>query len=286
MRKIIELILNWLKSLFSRKKTETETKPQTETGTTTPSTGEGGSVGTDVTEKPHIGSEQEEPEPNVPANTTLANVDPPKKEPKGIIVLLDNGHAKSTPGKRSPKKDNGDQFFEYEFNRDIVRRICEKLDMLGIKHETLVPETENDISLTSRAARANKFVNLYGVDKCLFLSVHANASGNGSQWMDPNGWSCYTSKGETAADPYAEVFMCEAEKILVPMGRKIRKYSQKKYSWENNYTVLVKTKCPAVLTENLFYDNKEDLEFLQSEVGRDAIAQIHVNAIEKINNPD
>jgi N-acetylmuramoyl-L-alanine amidase len=48
----------------------------------------------------------------------------------------------------------------------------------------------------------------------------------------------------------------------------------------------VKTKCPAILTENLFYDNKDEVKFLQSEEGREAIAQIHVNAILKIENPD
>ncbi len=202
------------------------------------------------------------------------------------VILLDNGHAKSTPGKRSPRDDSMPRFFEYEFNRDIVRRIAEKLDRIGIKYEILVPEVENDISLTSRAARANKMCNKYGKDNCLFLSIHANAAGDGNRWMTAKGWCCYTSKGETAADPCAELFMREAEKVLVPMGRTIRKYSQKKYSWEENFTVLTKTLCRAILTENLFYDNREEVKFLQSEEGRDAIAQIHVNAILKIENPD
>ena len=270
MRKMLDMILNWLESLF--KKYEVETEPETEPETDIPE---------------HTDDEQPEIEEN--DNSEIIHYtekEPIKKEPKNMVILLDNGHAKSTPGKRSPKVDGQEQFFEYEFNRDIVRRIAEKLSARGIKYEILVPEVENDISLSSRAARANKFVSDYGEDKCLFISVHANAAGNGSQWMNATGWSCYTSKGETASDPVAELFMCEAEKVLVPMGRRIRKYSQKKYSWEDNFTVLVKTKCRAILTENLFYDNKEDLAFLQSEEGRDAIAQIHVNAIEKLNNPD
>lgn len=201
-----------------------------------------------------------------------------------IVVLLDNGHAASTPGKRSPKEEGTEQFFEYEFNRDVVRRIAEKLKEIGIKYEILVPEVENDISLSSRAARANKFCSEYGTNNCIFISVHANAAGNGSSWMNAKGWCCYTSKGETVSDPYAELFMREAEKVLVPLGRTIRKYSQKKYSWEDNFTVLVKTHCPAILTENLFYDNKDEVEFLKSDEGRDAIAQIHVNTILKIEN--
>ena len=199
-----------------------------------------------------------------------------------IIVLLDNGHASSTPGKRSPKEEGMEQFFEYEFNRDIVKRIAEKLDNIGVKYEILVPEVDDDIALSTRASRANAYCAEYGNENCLFISVHANAAGNGSNWMNARGWCCYTSKGETVSDKYAEIFMRCAEEILVPIGQKVRKYSAKKYSWEENYTVLVKTNCAAILTESMFYDNKEDLKFLQSEYGRDAIAQIHVNSILEI----
>ena len=199
-----------------------------------------------------------------------------------ITILLDNGHAKETCGKRSPKFEDGTQFFEYEFNRDVVRRIVEKLDKIGIKYEILVPEVEYDVPLSKRAERANSFCEKYGVGNCLFISVHANAAGNGEKWMTAKGWSCYTSKGETTSDKYAEIFMVEAEKALKPAGFTIRKYSAKKYSWEENYTVLVKTKCPAVLSENLFYDNKVEAKFLMTDEGRDLIAQIHVNAILEI----
>ena len=37
------------------------------------------------------------------------------------------------------------------------------------------------------------------------------------------------------------------------------------------------TNCPAVLTENLFQDNKEDVEFLLSN--KQTIVNIHYNAI-------
>lgn len=54
--------------------------------------------------------------------------------------------------------------------------------------------------------------------------------------------------------------------------------------FEENFTVIYKTKCPAILTENLFMDNKTDVAFLNSEEGRNAITQIHVNAIKHICN--
>jgi N-acetylmuramoyl-L-alanine amidase len=43
--------------------------------------------------------------------------------PPKFLWILDNGHSKATPGKRSPKLEDGRQFFEYEFNRDIVKRL-------------------------------------------------------------------------------------------------------------------------------------------------------------------
>jgi N-acetylmuramoyl-L-alanine amidase len=39
------------------------------------------------------------------------------------------------------------------------------------------------------------------------------------------------------------------------------------------------TKCPAVLTENLFQDNKKDVEFLLSEKGKETIVNLHVEGI-------
>ena len=155
---------------------------------------------------------------------------------------------------------------------------------MRIPHEIIVPETEVDVPLSVRAARANALCDKYGRDRTILISVHANAAGKGDKWMTAKGWCCYTSKGETASDTYAEIFMREAEKVLAPMGFIIRKYSQKKYSWEENYTILVKTVCPAILTENLFYDNRDEVRFLQSEIGREAITQIHLNTIMQIEN--
>ena len=63
-----------------------------------------------------------------------------------MMIILDNGHGKETPGKRSPIWRDGSQLFEYEFNRDIVKRISVMLDADNIKYHVLVPELE-DITL-------------------------------------------------------------------------------------------------------------------------------------------
>ena len=262
---LIKRIVEWLKSLFVA--VEIPDEPEPADNPTEPDTGT-------TVEPPVI---PDEPEPVVDPEPE-DNTDTDMKKTYKYHILLDNGHAKKTPGKRMTLED-GRTFFEYEFNRDVVKRIAKRLDTLGVPYEILVPEVDEDIALSARAGRANKFCEKYGTKNCIFLSVHANAAGKGDKWMTAKGFSCYTSKGETASDPIAELFMRKAEEVLVPLGFTIRKYSSKKYSWEDNFTVLVKTKCPAILTENMFYDNKQEVEFLLSDKGRDAIAEIHVRSI-------
>lgn len=114
------------------------------------------------------------------------------------IVLLDNGHGKETAGKRSPVWSDGSQLFEWEFNRDIVCRIVEKLQADGIPYRVLVPE-ENDVSLTERAKRANEYAKEFN-GKAYVLSIHANAGGG-------TGWEVYTSPGQTPSDAIATVFL-------------------------------------------------------------------------------
>lgn len=48
---------------------------------------------------------------------------------------------------------------------------------------------------------------------------------------------------------------------------------------ESNFYILKNTLCAAVLTENLFQDNRSDVEFLLSAAGRRAIVSLHVEGI-------
>ena len=51
-----------------------------------------------------------------------------------FIPILDNGHGIDTAGKRSPVWDDGTQLFEWEFNRDIVKRVSSMLEEEGIQY--------------------------------------------------------------------------------------------------------------------------------------------------------
>ena len=49
--------------------------------------------------------------------------------------------------------------------------------------------------------------------------------------------------------------------------------------WEEDFYILRKSWCPAVLTENFFMDNHSDLEYLQSKAGKPAVVDTHVERI-------
>ena len=46
-----------------------------------------------------------------------------------------------------------------------------------------------------------------------------------------------------------------------------------------NFKILRETDCPAVLLENMFQDNKEDVEFLLSEDGVQKLIDMYVSAM-------
>jgi N-acetylmuramoyl-L-alanine amidase len=48
---------------------------------------------------------------------------------------------------------------------------------------------------------------------------------------------------------------------------------------EANFYVLRGTSCPAVLTENMFQDNKDDISYLTSDLGKHEIIRTHVEGI-------
>lgn len=195
-----------------------------------------------------------------------------------VCVCLDNGHAEPTLGKRSPDG----RIREWKWTRDCVRLIADKLCCLGIETYIVTPETSQDIALSTRAARVNAKMteNQKAGKKTLFISVHVNAAGNGTQWMTGTGWEAYTTPGKTNSDKLADCLYDAAEEILVPLGVRMRTdMSDGDRDKEANFTVIQKANCPAVLTENMFMDNKQDVEFLLSYVGMNAIADVHVDGI-------
>ena len=190
-------------------------------------------------------------------------------------ILIDPGHGIDTPGKRSPDG----LFREYLWNRQVADLILEGLVSAGVDASLVVTET-NDVSLRNRVNRVNTICNRLGASNVLLVSIHANAAGNGSAWMNARGWSCYTSKGKTQSDQVAECLYDAFEAEF--QDRKIRKdMSDGDRDWEENFYVLAKSKCPAVLLENFFYDNREECAWMLQEETKRRIASAAVKGIIK-----
>lgn len=186
-------------------------------------------------------------------------------------ILIDNGHGVDTAGKRSPDGS----LREYKYAREIAGRIVLELRKQGFDAERIVTE-ENDISLRERCQRVNAICNRLGTKNVILVSVHCNAAGNGSQWMNARGWSAHVSLN---ASTQSKAFARSLIKVAENEGLKVRKYAHQVPYWEQNLAICRDTNCPAVLTENLFQDNKEDVAFLLSEAGKETIVSLHVKGI-------
>lgn len=201
------------------------------------------------------------------------------------LIILDNGHGIDTAGKRSPDG----RFREYLYARNMVKRLKTAFGNVGYDTYILVPE-DKDISLPTRVARADAVYlqNKKYYDIILLLSIHCNAApGNG--WSNARGWAAYTSIGKTESDRIcarlydaAEVYLDSYKKNFKSPDknqRPIRSTTDSSKGHEANFTIVKKTKCPAVLTENLFQNNREDVAYLLSEEGMQSIVKLHVAGV-------
>ena len=181
-------------------------------------------------------------------------------------VLIDCGHGIDTPGKRSPDG----AFLEYLWNRQVGDLALTGLRARGFDADLVVTET-NDISLRARAMRVNKVCDREGTDNVILVSIHANAAGNGKTWMNATGWECNTSPGKTRSDLLAECFYDVFSKVF-PDKRMRKDLSDGDSDKESSFYILTKTRCPAVLLENFFYDNREECAWLLLEDTKKRIA--------------
>ena len=212
------------------------------------------------------------------------------------VVILGTAHGKNVGGKRSP--DNSLE--EYRYSREIVNRLRTALEARGCvvyvdMPEDVVPHPQQQ-ELRLRCSYVNNLCKKYGKDKCLYVSIHVNAAGGEGKWMLAGGWCAYTRKGTTVSDNLAERLYEAAEKHLsgyaeiMEEGKKNGSYSSKQTpirtdksdgdkDMEADFFVLKHTACAAVLTENLFMDNKRDVSFLLSEKGKQSIVALHRDGI-------
>lgn len=184
------------------------------------------------------------------------------------LWLLDPGHGGLTTTGRyttAPAKmhkfDNGLTIYEGVINRSITNMVKKALISKRIDYAVVADEVE-DTSLEQRVRTADA---IYAKDKrAVYLSIHSNAGGG-------QGWEIFTGPGQTESDRFAKIF----EQFYRTMGKGFKFRGVK----EENFYVLRKTDCPALLVENLFFDNLAEAQYLISSAGQQAIADMIVAAI-------
>lgn len=215
-----------------------------------------------------------------------------------MLVLIDNGHGVDTPGKCSPDG----RLREYKWAREVARMLVKELDSRSVESALIVPE-DKDISLGERCRRVNAYCDKYGKNNVILVSIHCNAAGADGKWKSAGGWCVYTSPGKTKADDLATELWNAADNCLKDYKERFSflrargVYDSRQTpmradrsdgdpDYEAKFYILIHSKCPAVLTESMFQDNKADCEFLLSEAGKTAIVNLHaegiVNYIKKV----
>lgn len=186
-------------------------------------------------------------------------------------IIIDNGHGEDTAGKCSPDK----RLREYAYCREIAQRVSRDLSLRGYDTLLLVPEA-NDTPLKERVGRVNGWARKLGAKNVMLVSIHNNAAGNGSKWLKARGFSVFVSNNASKdSKQLAQIFTDNATAMGL-MGN--RCVPTEKY-WKKSLAMTRDTICPAVLTENLFMDNEEDVAFLLSEEGKRTIVELHVKSI-------
>ena len=93
-------------------------------------------------------------------------------------ILLDNGHGEETPGKCSPVWPDGSRLREYEFARDIVRRIFDRLHARELRLERAPSPATPPSSLCSKSICRPMQMPRKG----LSCPIHVRISGT-SSWL-------------------------------------------------------------------------------------------------------
>lgn len=201
------------------------------------------------------------------------------------IVILGTAHRLREPGKMSPDG----KLREAVWSREIVLELMQKLKEYGIttyvdftdfdlpkNMQTPSTKLERQRELALRVNEVNSLCDRYGKNNCLYVSIHVNAYGSDGKWHDANGWQVCVSpnssiKSKILADKLFDAAVQHVDRTRQP--------SPKQKYWEQSLYVLNRTHCPAVLTENLFMDNKNDAQWLLSDAGKHEIERLHLEGI-------
>lgn len=190
---------------------------------------------------------------------------------KPLYVIIDNGHGtrEFTKGKNAPDKS----LYEGEWAREFAKMLYNMLKENNIECKLLVTE-KSDVSLRERVNRAN---NIYNMCKdhyeVVLVSLHINAAPPADgKWKDARGFTVWISNNAGEKSKKMGKATGQAATDLKLRGN--RWVPKEQYNVKG-YSIVHDTKMPAMLCENMFMDNKEDLAFLKSDDGKAKLLEIY-----------
>lgn len=191
-------------------------------------------------------------------------------------IILDFGHGGINPNTnkyvtapdKMYKHSYNEVFYEGVFNREFGGMLYNALQYLGFSVQVVSHEWK-DTSLRDRANAANKIYEAF--PDSVFISIHSNAGGG-------DGFEVFTSPGETDADPLAAILGTELMQAFpsIPFRR-----GNGEIDKEAKFTVLMETKMPAILPENLFFDNYDNYKKLINPDFKRKLVRVYCSAIQK-----
>lgn len=191
---------------------------------------------------------------------------------KRKFIIIDNGHGIETRGKCSPDG----RLREWQWTRQIARMLAGELTRRGIGSHLLVPG-DGDVALAERVRMVNALCRTE--EGSVLVSLHSNASGMGDAWGKASGWCAFVAPNAGAVSRRLAVLLTRRAFAAGLAGN--RSLPPDSY-YESNLAVCTRTRCPAVLTENMFHDNPTDVEYMLSPEGQKTIVDIHAGALEEL----
>lgn len=165
------------------------------------------------------------------------------------------------------------RIYEGEYNRLIRDELNKLINEDSGMQWFILNRGYEDMSLTKRCNIANELQSRH--NNCVFVSIHGNGGGG-------KGIEGYTSPGQTKSDPICTVFLEEATKEF-PEYKLRTDPSDGDLDKEAKFTVLTKTKCPAILMEWFFMDTLKDCKFMITEECHKRVARAMYNAMKIVD---
>ena len=173
------------------------------------------------------------------------------------VLVLDAGHGRNTPGKRTLNGSKG-VVNEWVMNNAV----CVKIQKILSNYNVTVKRTDDtdgssDVSLASRVSKTNS------INPDLFVSIHHNAVGS-STWSRATGVEVYYHPQGTANDK--KIASILAPKLAAKTGLRNRGVKTAAY-------YVLNCRPTAILVEGGFMDSSVDYPVITSDRGQTAYAE-------------